>query len=161
MSKHELIVRAIITQDDCLLVNQGTHHQTDHYYYALPGGHVEAGETCKEALQRELWEELAIECNVENLCFVIEHLYSGRYEQDSSRHELTLYFGVTPRTVIAQNAGKIISPEATKSFCWLPITSISEATLLPKISGDYLQKYFSNQEVPLYAFQDSTSENVD
>jgi len=158
-SSRELIVRAIITQDDCLLVNQGTHQQTSQFYYALPGGHVEDGETCTEALQRELQEELAIECKVNDLCFVIEHLYSGRNENDAPRHELTLYFNVTAISEIQQNAEKIISPEPTKNFRWLPINSLSEAALLPEISRDYLQKYFSHQQIPRYAFQDSSSEN--
>jgi len=159
MPKRELIVRAIITQDDCLLVNQGTHHQTSQFYYALPGGHVEDGETCSEALQRELQEELAIECSVDDLCFVIEHTYSGRHKNDALRHELTLYFSATATSAIQQTEGKIISPEAAKNFCWLPINSLGESALLPEISREFLQKYFSPQQIHRYAFQDSTSEN--
>lgn len=159
MPNRELIVRAIITQDDCLLVNQGTRHQTNQFYYALPGGHVEDGETCTEALQREMLEELAIECSVDDLCFVIEHTYSGRHENDVARHELTLYFKVTATSTIQQTDEKIISPEPQKNFHWLPINSLDEAALLPEISRDYLQKYFSCQQIPHYAFQNSTSEN--
>ena len=159
MPERELIVRAIITQNDCLLVNQGTHHQTSQLYYALPGGHVEDGETCTEALLRELEEELAIKCNVEDLCFVIEHQYSGRRENDAPRHELTLYFKITTTSAIQQTEEKIISPEATKNFRWLPVNSLREAALLPEISREFLQKYFSHQQIPHYAFQDSTSEN--
>ena len=159
MPKRELIVRAIITRDDCLLVNQGTQQQTSQFYYALPGGHVEDDETCTEALQRELQEELSIECKVDDLCFIIEHLYSGRHKTDAPRHELTLYFKVETNSMIQQTNERIISPEATKSFCWLPINSFSETNLLPEISRDYLQKYFSHQQASHYAFQDSTSEN--
>ena len=159
MPKRELIVRAIITQNDCLLVNQGTHPQTSQFYYALPGGHVEDGETCIAALQRELQEELAVECDVEDLCFVIEHLYPGRRENDNPRHELTLYFKATALSEIKQREEKISSPEATKNFRWLPVNSLDKAALLPEISREFLQKYFSQQQVLHYAFQDSTTEN--
>src|SRR5690606_27949496 len=109
-SQHELIARAIITQDDCLLVNQGTHHQTSHSYYALPGGHVEDGESCVAALQRELQEELAIECSVGDLRFVIEHQYPGRHENDSPRHEVTLYFQAATNAALPQIGEEISSP---------------------------------------------------
>lgn len=158
-SSRELIVRAIITKDDCLLVNQGTHPQTSQFYYALPGGHVEDGETCTEALQRELQEELAINCNASDLCFVIEHLYPGRHADDTPRHELTLYFKATTISEIPHTDEKIESPEPTKNFRWLPINSLNEAALLPEISRDCLQKYFFHQQIQRYAFQDSTSKN--
>lgn len=41
-------------------------------YYAIPGGHVEVGETAKEAVVRELKEELGIEIVVEDQVGVIE-----------------------------------------------------------------------------------------
>jgi mutator protein MutT len=154
---HELIVRAIITQNDFILVNQGTRHQSNSLYYALPGGHVEAGENCTEALKRELQEELDIDCRVADLCFVIEHLYPGRRTDDGMRHELTLYFKATPDFPLPQHDEKIDSPEPAKNFRWLPINAISEAALLPQVSREYLQKYFSHQQAPLYAFQNSSS----
>lgn len=158
MPKQELIARAIIAQNDCLLVNQGTHSSSNQLYYALPGGHVEADETCIEALRRELLEELTIECSVGDLCFVIEHIYAGRHENDSTRHELTLYFTASLNTEIPQ---EIESPESAKNFRWLPIDSLRNAPLLPELSREYLQKYFSSQQESLYGFQNSTSTNID
>ena len=58
------VVAALIFQHEQILVCQRTRHQTMPLKWEFPGGKVEAGETPKQALVRELREELAIEAVV-------------------------------------------------------------------------------------------------
>ena len=52
--------RAIVFDDDNLIALL---HATKNFYYKLPGGGIEAGETKEDALKRECKEEIG--CNVE------------------------------------------------------------------------------------------------
>jgi len=88
----ELIARAIVIHGGKLLVNQAHNAKTGIEYYALPGGHVDPGESCVAALQRELQEELDAVLDVQDLAFVSESIYPGRHKDDGTRHELVLYF---------------------------------------------------------------------
>ena len=55
---YESVARAIIIVENQVLVCK----HRDFTYTFLPGGHIENGETPKQALIRELWEELGILC---------------------------------------------------------------------------------------------------
>ena len=88
----ELIARAILWKNDALLVNANRNAKTGESYVALPGGHVDPGEHCVQALQREIEEELAAQCQIGDLQFVSENIYPGRRKSESQRHELTLSF---------------------------------------------------------------------
>lgn len=60
-------IRGLIISDGKLLVVK--HKPTDDYY-ALPGGHLEAGETLEEGMAREILEETGFRAEVGNLAAV-------------------------------------------------------------------------------------------
>src|SRR5574337_479283 len=55
------VVAALIVKDGKLLVCQRTRHQTMPLKWEFPGGKIEEGEQPRDALRRELQEELGIE----------------------------------------------------------------------------------------------------
>ena len=61
-------------------------------FWSLPGGRIELLEPAKDALKREMLEELDIEIRVERLVWVVENFF----EYDSKPyHEIAFYFLMT------------------------------------------------------------------
>jgi 8-oxo-dGTP diphosphatase len=165
MAKHnsdrDLIARAIIWKNDCLLVNGNTNKKTSERYVALPGGHVDPGESCVQALQREIEEELAAKCSVGDLVFASENIYAGRELNEKKRHELTLVWSASISGEKTNADGTIESPEEWKNFHWLPKSQLESANLLPATMKEFLilSAFGEEEEVagelPRYAFADS------
>ena len=151
MKDRDLIARAVIIRDGALLVNGNTSKKTGMAYVALPGGHVDPGEHCVEALKREIEEELAASCEVGEMLFVTEDIYPGRDKDEKQRHELTLFFGATISGETTRADGTLESPEKWKNFHWLPLAQLSEANLLPRVA----KKRLLDSSAPLYQFSDS------
>lgn len=67
-----LTTRALIFNQENKLLT--VHHGSD--FWSLPGGKIEENEDLKTCLKREIFEELGIECQVQNLAFVHEFQWS-------------------------------------------------------------------------------------
>lgn len=71
------VVAALIVQHGKLLVCQRTRHQTMPLKWEFPGGKIEEGEQPRDALRRELDEELGIQATVGDELARIQHEYPG------------------------------------------------------------------------------------
>jgi len=71
------VVAALIFQDDKILVCQRTRHQTMPLKWEFPGGKIEEGEQPRDALHRELEEELGIDAKIGPEVSRIVHEYPG------------------------------------------------------------------------------------
>ena len=69
------VVAAVIEKDGKLLVCQRTRHQTMPLKWEFPGGKIEEGEQPRDALRRELEEELGILAKVGDEVKRIQHEY--------------------------------------------------------------------------------------
>ena len=68
------VVAAIIIQDGKLFATQRGYGEWKDWW-EFPGGKIESGETQKDALKREIREELATEINVGKLLKTVEYDY--------------------------------------------------------------------------------------
>ncbi|MGC2171424.1 MAG: NUDIX domain-containing protein [Candidatus Sulfotelmatobacter sp.] len=69
------VVAAVIEKDGKLLVCQRTRHQTMPLKWEFPGGKIETGEQPREALRRELEEELGIHAKIGDEIARVRHTY--------------------------------------------------------------------------------------
>ncbi len=151
MKDRDLIARAVLIKNGALLVNANFSAKMNQAYVALPGGHVDPGEHCVEALKREIEEELAAKCEVGELLFVTEDIYAGREKDDKQRHELTLFFAAQIEGETTREDGSIESPERWKNFRWLPLGELPQTNLLPRSAKTKLL----DESAPRYQFTDS------
>jgi 8-oxo-dGTP diphosphatase len=69
------VVAAVIVRHDKILVCQRTKHQTMPLKWEFPGGKIEDGEQPRDALRRELEEELGIDARIGEEISRIRHEY--------------------------------------------------------------------------------------
>ena len=69
------VVAGLILKDSKILVCQRTRHQTMPLKWEFPGGKIEEGEQPRDALRRELEEELGIEATIGEEVSRIRHEY--------------------------------------------------------------------------------------
>ncbi|MUV37641.1 8-oxo-dGTP diphosphatase [Lentibacillus sp. JNUCC-1] len=87
MKKKDIhVVGAVIVKDHKILCAQRGETKTLAYKWEFPGGKVEQGETAKEALKREIAEEMHCEIEVGNQ---VEHTV---YEYDFGVVHLTTFY---------------------------------------------------------------------
>jgi 8-oxo-dGTP diphosphatase len=89
-----LVTAGILIKDDRILICQRQRSDAYGLQWEFPGGKVRDGEDPKEALRRELAEELAIEAEIGREVFRLRHRYPDRfvevvfYSVESFRGEL-------------------------------------------------------------------------
>jgi len=71
------VVAALIMKDGKILVCQRTRHQTMPLKWEFPGGKIESGEQPRDALHRELEEELGIDARIGEEVARLLHTYRG------------------------------------------------------------------------------------
>lgn len=85
MKKSIKVVGAIIFRNNTVLCAQRNHDMNLPLLWEFPGGKIEKGETGKEALERELQEELKCAIQIE------KKVTTTTYEYDFAIIELTTY----------------------------------------------------------------------
>jgi len=71
------VVAGLIEKDGKLLICQRTRHQTMPLKWEFPGGKIEDGEQPRDAMRRELEEELGIIATIGDEIARIQHEYPG------------------------------------------------------------------------------------
>lgn len=118
MKKEINVVGAIIIKEDKILCAQRGESKALARLWEFPGGKVEPGETPREALKRELAEELLVEVSVEGSLFE-----QTSYEYDFGVVHLTTFICtlVAGMPKLTEHiAIKWLDPSELSSLAWAP-----------------------------------------
>ncbi len=121
----ETITRGVCVRDGHILLCQPAKGGRAY----LPGGHIEFGESAREALQREILEEMGLVSNAGQFLAVSENAF----DQHGERHcEINLVFALD----IPHIAPPIdpLTKETWIKFVWVPFTTeaLDAINLLPR-----------------------------
>jgi 8-oxo-dGTP diphosphatase len=87
------VVAGLIRQEDQILACQRTRHQTMPLKWEFPGGKIEEGEQPRDALRRELEEELGIDAEIGDEVARILHQYPNGVSIELRFFEVRRYRG--------------------------------------------------------------------
>lgn len=126
MHAHECVSFLLIDEDNILLEKRSMTKESDPGLIAIPGGHIEAGESQQEALVRELDEELTVTpLTSVYLCSL--------YHPTTTELQLIHYY------VIPSWTGEISAQEA-EAVSWHPIVDAPVDVVADRIAlGEYLR----------------------
>lgn len=125
MEKHiETIARGVCVIDGKVLLC----YPKDRSYSYLPGGHIEFGETGREALVREMKEETGLDATAGELLGVVE----SSFMQKGEKHcEINLIYAMKVEVEERGRQWNVPSCEDWICFDWVDCDKLDSANLLP------------------------------
>ncbi len=131
----ELLARGVCVRDGCVLVCRN--RRRGNVY--LPGGHVKWGESAREALRREIFEELGVPVKVGRFLGACESTF---VQQGKRVCEISLCFEMRAARLRPPHAPP--SVEEKIEFFWIPLRGIAKSDLLPDLVRARLVRWIKN-----------------
>lgn len=134
----EFLVRAcgILLHGDKVLAHEGT-DGSGGPCYALPGGHLDFGETLPACMSREIYEEAGLNVEAEKLVYIHENFYGWK---GVTTHEIGFYFltDLSSEFPAPDREGYIPSRESHIRMRLLPLTELRSLPLWPPFLREHL-----------------------
>lgn len=117
----ETIARGVCIVDGRLLLCKAKGGATSY----LPGGHIEFGETGREALAREMREEAGIDVSTGRFLGAVENSFMQHGEPHA---EINLVYEMT----VSDANLDVVAKESWIEFLWCPLSNLASVRLLPE-----------------------------
>lgn len=151
MSNYRLTARSVVIRNGKILLNSFNNG----LYYNLPGGGVEAGETIRQAVEREVLEESGYKVESKDLLYVYEYNPIRDKYSYGDRGSLSHVFLCVIDERVAQRSPTVYdqdsrNPDNTATGPeWIEIDKLNDIKLVPPIGhiiqADYLDNDFSTK----------------
>ena len=148
--KFKMRVAGLIIKDGKLL----TCEICDNGFYCLPGGHVHLGESSKEAIEREMSEEVNLTCKEAKLLAVIENFFNGK--KGEKFHEVCYYYLYQPNEDIeVKDYSRVEDDEGELvhlDFKWYDLKELEKVDFRPAVlkgklkKGDFAFEHIINRD---------------
>ena len=130
---------ALIIENDCLLF---VGNEKENYYYSVGGG-VHMGETAKDAVIREVYEETGVNYEIDRLAIIHENFFNQHSGglKGLNCHEICFYFLMKSKG--SQKLKNKMTQDSKEELYWLPINKLDKYNTFPKFFKDYFNKNHS------------------
>lgn len=131
------LARGVFICDEKVLVAQAKGHSNTF----LPGGHIEFGESAKDALKREIKEEIGINCIVGKFLGLVEH----KWEKNGVLHcEVNQVFEVKSSELNCYS--NPIAIESHLEFFWCNASELDDIYLQPYPFRNLIKNYLNGKD---------------
>lgn len=144
MNKNNIHVqsRAVIIKDRHILLCKTTGLDPDFYF--LPGGHIEHGESARNAMLRELKEEIGFEFEIIRFLACFEYSFDPNIKKHAKchTHEYNFIFESNSNFLPAPNIA-LAQLEDHIKILWIPIDQLEKIDLRPEPLKDFIPKWLN------------------
>ncbi|MCD7806482.1 MAG: NUDIX hydrolase [Lachnospiraceae bacterium] len=126
---------AIIIENECVLF---AGNSKEDYLYSIGGG-VHMGETSREAVIREVYEETGVHYEVDRLAVIHENFFNENTGslRGLDCHEIAFYYVMKPRGTIVLNSNSY-TQGVREEMHWVPIKDLGKYKAFPVFLKNYL-----------------------
>lgn len=141
--KFRLRVSGMIIKNNKLLV----HETQKSNGYCLPGGHVEVGESTKQAILREMKEELKINVKITNLFCINENIYDTG---ETTSQEINYYYKLENLDFLPDESFSVKEIdkgiEKEHKFAWIDINDLCDKNFKPDHMAKIIMKNLESKD---------------
>lgn len=110
-----------------------TKNEEGHYYSI--GGAIQVGKKTQDAVKREVEEEIGIDCQVNQLAFVVENQFQ---QGETQFHNIEFHYLVTP---FGEPPSSMMEGERQQECQWVDLNHLSEIDLVPAFLKEELPQW--------------------
>ncbi len=134
----ETIARGVCLREGRLLLCRAKGGATTY----LPGGHIEFGETGRQALVREVKEELGLDAQTGKFLGVVENAFT---QHGKPHAEINLVYALEIPSIAPGKA--VPSCEEWIAFDWAPVADLASSAVEPAVLRTRALDWFANRDV--------------